>query len=218
MWRCQMGRPAGWMTTLTGRPAMRSPGCPPIRRDVERAFWVKIAEGLTSEDAAVACGVSGPVGSRWFRERGGMPSIQLTALSARYLSFTEREEIALLKAQDLGVREIARRLGRSPSTISRELRRNAATRSGYLAYRASIAQWKAELMARRPKPAKLAANAALRGRSAHGSDPPDRRNAGPGACRTAVEGPQQGPPAGPTMGHGLESRADRPPVADRFPR
>ena len=49
-----MGGPAGWMTTLTGRPAMRSPGRPPIRRDVERAFWVKIAEGLTSEDAAVA--------------------------------------------------------------------------------------------------------------------------------------------------------------------
>lgn len=157
-----MGRPAGWMTTMTGRPAMRSPGCPPIRRDVERAFWVKIAEGLTSEDAAVVCGVSGPVGSRWFRERGGMPSIQLTALSGRYLSFVEREEIALCKAQGLGVREIARRVGRSPSTISRELRRNAATRSGSLAYRASIAQWKAELMARRPKPAKLAANAALR--------------------------------------------------------
>lgn len=157
-----MGRPAGWMTTLTGRPAMRSPGRPPIRRDVERAFWVKIAEGLTSEDAAVACGVSGPVGSRWFRERGGMPSIQLTAVSGRYLSFAEREEIALLKAQDLGVREIARRLGRSASTISRELRRNAATRSGCLDYRASIAQWKAELMARRPKTAKLATNGALR--------------------------------------------------------
>ena len=156
-----MGRPTGWMTTRTGRPAMRSPGHPPIRRDVERAFWVKIAEGLTSEGAAVACGVSGPVGSRWFRERGGMPSIQLTALSGRYLSFVEREEIALLKAQDHGVREIARRVGRSPSTISRELRRNAATRGGYLAYRASIAQWKAELMARRPKTAKLAANVML---------------------------------------------------------
>lgn len=46
---------------LTGRPAMRSPGRPPIRRDVERAFWVKIAAGTTSRDAAVACGVSGPV-------------------------------------------------------------------------------------------------------------------------------------------------------------
>src|SRR5271157_3080255 len=157
-----MGRPAGWMTTLTGRPAMRSPGRPPIHRDVERAFWVKIAEGLTSEDAAVACGVSGPVGSRWFRERGGMPSIQLTALSGRYLSFVEREEIAQLKAQDLGVREIARRLSRSPSTICCELRRNSATRGGRLDYRASIAQWKAELMARRPKTAKLVANTALR--------------------------------------------------------
>ncbi|MGW0826211.1 helix-turn-helix domain-containing protein, partial [Streptomyces sp. NPDC002845] len=100
-----MGRPAGWTTAVTGRPAMRSPGKPPIRRDVERAFWKKIAEGLTSEDAAVACGVSGPVGSRWFRERGGMPSIQLGPVSDRYLSFEEREEIALLKAQDVGVRE-----------------------------------------------------------------------------------------------------------------
>ncbi|TKJ33019.1 integrase [Blastococcus sp. CCUG 61487] len=157
-----MGRPAGWMTTLTGRPAMRSPGRPPIRRDVERAFWVKIAAGLTSEDAALACGVSGPVGSRWFRERGGMPLIDLAPSSGRYLSFAEREEIALLRAQDVGVREIARRLGRSPSTISRELRRNAATRGGRLDYRAGIAQWKAELMARRPKTAKLVDNDRLR--------------------------------------------------------
>ncbi len=93
------------MTTLTGGPAMRSLGRPPIRRDVERAFWVKIAEGLTSEDAAIACGVSGPVGSRWFRERGGMPSIQLAPASGRYLSFAEREEIALLRAQNVGVRD-----------------------------------------------------------------------------------------------------------------
>jgi IS30 family transposase len=151
------------MVTLTGRRAMRSPGRPPARRDVERAFWLKIAEGLTSEDAAIACGVSGPVGSRWFRERGGMPSIQLTALCGRYLSFAEREEIALLKAKGLGVRATARQLGRSPSTISRELRRNAATRGGRLEYRASIAQWKAELQARRPKTAKLATNNRLRG-------------------------------------------------------
>jgi IS30 family transposase len=59
------------------------------------------------------------------------------------------------------VREIARRLGRSPSTISRELRRNAATRGGKLDYRASVAQWKAELLARRPKPAKLVINRRL---------------------------------------------------------
>lgn len=153
-----MGREPGWMVTQTGRPAMRSPGRPPVRRDVERAFWVKIAEGLSSEDAAKACGVSGPVGSRWFREGGGMPSIQLGPLSGRYLSFEEREELALLHARKFGVRAIARELGRSPSTISRELRRNAATRGGKLEYRAGIAQWKAELQARRPKVAKLVSN------------------------------------------------------------
>lgn len=157
-----MGRPAGWITMLTGRPAMRSPGRPPIRRDVGRAFWLKIAEGVTSEDAAVACGVSGPVGTRWFRDSGGMPLIELEPSSGRYLSLAEREEIALLTGQDTGVREIGRRLGRAPSTISRELRRNAATRGGRLEYRASIAQWKAELMARRPKAAKLVTNERLR--------------------------------------------------------
>jgi IS30 family transposase len=78
------------------------------------------------------------------------------------LSFAEREEIALLTAQRCGVRVIARRLGRSPSTISRELRRNAATRGGKLEYRASIAQWKADRAVRRPKTAKLAGNHRLR--------------------------------------------------------
>jgi IS30 family transposase len=87
--------------------------------------------------------------------------MQLNGISRRYLSFAEREEIALLRARGLGVREIARSIGRAPSTISRELRRNAATRSGSLAYRASVAQWKAELMARRSKPAKLTFNAEL---------------------------------------------------------
>jgi IS30 family transposase len=88
------------------------------------------------------------------------PSSKL--LSGRYLTFAEREEIALDRAQGFGVRDIARRLGRAASTVSRELRRNAATRSGGLEYRASTAQWHAERSARRPKRAKLAINAALR--------------------------------------------------------
>lgn len=117
---------------------------------------------MASEDAAVQIGVSSAVGSRWFREGGGMPLISMAPLSGRYLSLHEREEIALLRAQDLGVREIARRIGRSASTISRELRRNAATRSGYLRYRASTAQWHAERRACRPRIAKLAANEQLR--------------------------------------------------------
>ena len=150
-----MGRPAGWMQKLTGRGAMRSPGAPSLRREVERKFWEQIATGITSERAAEVVGVSQAVGSRWFRHRGGMPLFMSKPVSARYLSFAEREEIGLLRAQDVGVREIARRIGRSPSTVSRELTRSAATRAGKLEYRASVAQWKAELVAKRPKPAKL---------------------------------------------------------------
>jgi IS30 family transposase len=142
---------------------MRSPGRPPVaRREHRQRFWRAIADGLSSEDAGVVAGVSPAVGTRWFRESGGMPSVTQKPLSGRYLSLTEREDIALLRAQDRGVREIARRMGRAPSTISRELRRNAATHSGYLDYRATTAQWHADRRARRPKVAKLAANEALR--------------------------------------------------------
>jgi IS30 family transposase len=91
-----------------------------------------------------------------------MPSTSLALLSGRYLSFTEREEITVLKAQGCGVREIARRVGRSASTISREVRRNAATRGGLLEYRATTAQWHADRRAKRPKVAKLAGNHTLR--------------------------------------------------------
>src|SRR6266516_2268554 len=148
---------------LAGRPAMRSPGRPPVaRREDRQRFWAAIARGLSSEDAGRAAGVSAAVGARWFRQGGGMPSISLAPLSGRYLSFVEREELAILRAQHAGVRQIARRLGRDPSTISRELRRNAATRGGRLDYRATTAQWHADRRARRPKVAKLAANDRLR--------------------------------------------------------
>jgi IS30 family transposase len=142
---------------------MRSPGRPPIGRlEHRQRFWAAVARGLSSEDAAGEAGVSGPVGVRWFREGGGMPPVTLAPASGRYLSFAEREEIAILRGRGAKVREIARGLGRSPSTISRELRRNAATRGGRLEYRATTAQWHADMRARRPKPAKLAVNAKLR--------------------------------------------------------
>jgi IS30 family transposase len=91
-----------------------------------------------------------------------MRTVNRLPLSGRYLSFAEREEIAILNAQGEGAREIARRLSRSASTISRELRRNAATRGGKLEYRATTAQWHSDLRARRPKTAKLAAIDKLR--------------------------------------------------------
>ena len=157
-----MGRPAGWMKELTGRSPMKSPGAPSHRREVEREFWKHVATGITSEAAAVAVGVAPTVGCRWFRHGGGMPSMDLAPRTGRYLSFAEREEIALLRVQGGGVRSIARQIGRSPSTVSRELRRNAATRCGKLEYRASVAQWKADLVAKRPKTAKLVERPRLR--------------------------------------------------------
>src|SRR5271154_679803 len=151
----------------SGRAPLRSLGRPlvPERSELQR-FWLGIAQGMTSEEAALAAGMSQPVGTRMFRKAGGMPPAMFRSSakppSGRYLSFAEREEIALLRVQGLSKREIGRRLGRSASTISRELRRNAATRSGGLEYRASTAQWHAERSARRPKLTKLALNATLR--------------------------------------------------------
>jgi len=152
-----------WAADRALRPAMRSPGRPEPSRAVQRVFWRLIADGATTEDAASVVGVSTPVATRWFRHAGGMSPIGLAEPTGRFLCFAEREEIALLNAQDHGVREIARRIGRDPSTISRELRRNAATRAGQRGYRAGVAQWKAQQAGKRPKAAKLATHPQLRG-------------------------------------------------------
>ena len=158
------------MSVAMGQEAIRamrgrlwSPGRPSgAQREDRVRFWEGIAGGVSSEDAAGVAGVSPAVGSRWFRQAGGMPPICLGSVSGRYLSFAEREEIAILHAQGVGVGEIGRRIGRCASTISRELGRNAATRSGGLEYRATTAQWHSDRRASRPKVAKLAANDELR--------------------------------------------------------
>ena len=86
----------------SGRAPLPSPGRPPVAgRDEGRRFWLAIATGMSSEDAAVEAGVSQPVGYRWFRKAGGMPPAMFRSsakpLSGRYLSLVEREEIALLR-------------------------------------------------------------------------------------------------------------------------
>lgn len=160
-----MGREPGWGAAMTGRPPMRSPGRPPAaRKEHLRVFWTAIARGAKSTDAGIEAGVSPVVGTRWFRDHGGVaPRSVFHVASGRYLSFDEREQIALWCVEKVGVREIARRLGRSASTVSRELRRNACTRGGTLTYRATVAQWHRDRRAARPKTAKLAANPRLRG-------------------------------------------------------
>ena len=87
-----------WRADRALRPAMRSPGRPEPSRAVQRAFWRLIAAGVSTEEAAECVGVSTPVGFRWFRHAGGMSPISLAEPTGRYLSFAEREEIALLKS------------------------------------------------------------------------------------------------------------------------
>lgn len=145
-----------------GRPVLGSVGHPGQPRAVREQFWRLMAAGSMLEPAAEACGVSMATVTLWFTEGGGMPTLSLAPHSGRYLQLEEREEIAVRRAAGAGIRQIAMELGRSPSTISRELRRNASTRSGGFVYRASAAQWHAERRARRPKLAKLAGNERLR--------------------------------------------------------
>lgn len=132
--------------------------------ELEYRFWAVVRERVTVEEAAARVGVSYTTARGWFRQRGGVkPSLKAgvgAGSRGGSLSFTEREEIAVWRAQEVGVREIARRLGRSPSTISRELKR--ARGSNGSSYRASTAQAAADERARRPKPAKLATNLVLR--------------------------------------------------------
>src|SRR5918997_5961595 len=68
----------------------------------------------------------------------------------------ERERLAVLKAEGLSLRAIARKLGRAASTVSRELRRNALPRGGYLPVHAEGCY-----LERRQRPALLERDAKL---------------------------------------------------------
>ena len=140
---------------------MAENGRPGLPRGLEREFWCQVGQGLSTADVAAAAGVSQKSGGRWFRKGGGMPTIDLAEPSGRYLGFAEREDIALRIAEGISMRQIARELGRSPSTISRELRPNSPAQ-GRRHYRASKAQVRADDRARRPKIGKLMAHPPLR--------------------------------------------------------
>src|SRR4051812_38081800 len=146
-----------------GRARMRSPGRPPVGRvDHRRWFWQAIARGDSSLEAAAFAGVSGLVGVRWFREGvagcGGHPSRAVGAVTVVCPARGDRAAARRGQGRACDRQEH----DRSASTISRELRRNAATRGGRLDYRASVAQWHAEQRGKRPKVAKLAVNRELR--------------------------------------------------------
>jgi transposase, IS30 family len=140
--------------------AAERPGRRKMAPERERRTADLIASGLTPNQAAPVAGVSVTFAYALNRRMGGVYRPADTAYSDRYLSRDERYELARLRESGLGVRAVAARLGRSPSTVSRELRRNAGLRAGgYQPERAHRLAWERQ---RRPKPSRLSGCPALR--------------------------------------------------------
>ena len=145
-----------------------------VLRVVRRRFWCGIAAGLSTKDAAVAAGASRQGAERWFRDAGGMAPLSLSEPSGRFLSILDRERIAVGVARGESIREIARVIGRAPSTVMRELNRNRGKTPRYRprwttrpalrapSYSPSTAQFRADKRMVRPKPSKLALDDRLR--------------------------------------------------------
>ncbi len=150
------------------------------KREEKHRFWELVRAGVSRTEAAVAAGVPSRTAKRWFHQAGGVlpPKVPETS-SARYLSFSEREEIFAGVERGESIRQIAKLLGREPSSVLRELRSNmrhqlyrsrsrlranpvGGRRSQPWNYRPSRAQERMKRLASRPKTAKLAKNAQLR--------------------------------------------------------
>lgn len=150
------------------------------KREEKRRFWEVIRAGGMRSEAAMAAGVPNGSAARWFHQAGGvLPRNAPKTSSARYLSFSDREEIFAGVERGESIRQIAKLLGRAPSTVLRELRSNMRhqlyrSRSRLQAnpdgrrrtlpwnYRPSWAHERMKRLASRPKTAKLAKNAQLR--------------------------------------------------------
>ncbi len=122
--------------------------------EVVQPFWAAMARGEFITDAAAEAGTYRIKGARWLASAGGVRPRRGRDLKGRCLSFSEREEIALAREGGESMRAIAGRLGRSPSTVSRELQRHACCAGQ--SYRARTAHALAYERASRPKPSKLA--------------------------------------------------------------
>ena len=113
-----------------------------------RKFMELRERGLSIDTAAREVGASRTAGRNWAngyrtyrcgQVMGFVPALdrlEVREISARFLSQDERFEIADLHRSGVSVREVSRRLGRAPSTISRELRRNSSVAKGYRPFEA----------------------------------------------------------------------------------
>jgi IS30 family transposase len=123
--------------------------------DKRARFWVLMAKGWTLTAACDAVGVNRRTGRHWRQATGGQIPRKKPEPSGRYLSLDERLEIADLRLAGVPVRDIAGQIGRSPSTVSRELRRNGPAPDGLGQYSPYAAQKRAQLRGRRPKASKF---------------------------------------------------------------
>src|SRR5579875_1615670 len=132
------------------------------RLDLESWYWQLIMSGMGTAEACQIVGIGRKTGYRWRVENGGLPPGRLAEdiRSGRFLSLLERQRIATLRSQGLSVRAIAVTLGRAPSTISRELRRNTLRHDR--GYDGDLAHARARQRAQRPRRGRLAKDAGLR--------------------------------------------------------
>ncbi|GGZ88835.1 MULTISPECIES: helix-turn-helix domain-containing protein [Streptomyces] len=133
------------------------------RLELEAEYWHLLAAGVGSVEACRQLGIGRKTGYRWRRENGGLQPDYLpeASRSGRYLSLLERRRIASLRGRGLGIREIAGLLGRAPSTVSRELRRNSRPHD-YGRYDADLAHYRGRERAGRPRRSKLSTDLELK--------------------------------------------------------
>lgn len=131
--------------------------------EVEAEYWRLLSTGIGTVEACRSVGITRKTGYRWRAESGGLPPDRLGEVgrASRYLSLLERQRIATLRRQRCGVREIATLLGRSPSTVSREVRRNLLRHDGGR-YDGDLAHARARQRARRPRRNRLSLDEQLR--------------------------------------------------------
>ena len=133
------------------------------RLELEAEYWRLLQSGVGTFEACRIVGIGNKTGYRWRHESGGVPPARVAevARAGRYLSLLKRPRIATLRAQGLSIRAIADRLGRAPSTVSRELRRNVRPHDRGI-YDGDLAHARARQRSRRPRAGRVLADIGLR--------------------------------------------------------